>query len=308
MKGAAVAAELLLQEAELRRIAERIFKLSEADETEVAIEVVADAVTRFANNAVHQNMAEQSLVVSVRTVFDGRTARATTNKTDDESLRRVVGSRVVASHRPAARIVATTPLDTTLRRLALVWGVTPIITPPHTTTDTCAGFTFVLPSPLWNYRYLQGDPNTGGPLLDALQRLHLNLGSARRNCQVQLSALDVHGCDLEFPHSVAGKRSEVVDVRLEPAYYRVRVLITFESQVHAFLTNGYSLVGKLIDGFESPGQRPFFTTQKHPSKLGLCHLALKIVARDPDGGATCRPAGEHCFQPGPGWDEERGNR
>ena len=102
-KGAAVAApsvrgaplrtkEHLLGEAEMRRIAERIFKLSEADETEVAIEAVADAVTRFANNAVHQNMAEQSHIVSVRTVFDGRTARATTNKTDEESLRRVVAA------------------------------------------------------------------------------------------------------------------------------------------------------------------------------------------------------------------------
>lgn len=100
-KGPAVAAEHLLREAEMRRIAERIFKLSEADETEVAIEVVADAVTRFANNAVHQNMVEQSLVVSVRTVFDGRTARATTNKTDDESLRRVVAaSSGLSRHQP----------------------------------------------------------------------------------------------------------------------------------------------------------------------------------------------------------------
>lgn len=102
-KGGAVAApsvrgaplrikEHLLGEAEMRRIAERIFKLSDADETEVSIEAVADAVTRFANNAVHQNMAEQSHLISVRTVFDGRTARATTNKTDEESLRRVVSA------------------------------------------------------------------------------------------------------------------------------------------------------------------------------------------------------------------------
>ncbi len=84
--------EHLLSEAEVREIADRIFRLSEADETEVSVEAVADAVTRFANNAVHQNMAEQSCVVSVRTVFDGRTARATTNKTDEESLRRVVAA------------------------------------------------------------------------------------------------------------------------------------------------------------------------------------------------------------------------
>jgi len=89
-RSAAIAAEHLPSHGELRRIAERIFKLSEADETEVQIDVTSDALTRFANNVIHQNMAEQSVGVSVRTVFDGRTARATTNKTDEESLRRVV--------------------------------------------------------------------------------------------------------------------------------------------------------------------------------------------------------------------------
>ena len=48
------------------------------------------ALTRFANNTIHQNVAEESYSVSVRTAFDGRTARATTNKFDDESLKRVV--------------------------------------------------------------------------------------------------------------------------------------------------------------------------------------------------------------------------
>jgi predicted Zn-dependent protease len=49
-------------------------------------------LTRFANNTIHQNVAEQTITISVRTVFDGRTARATTNKTDEESLRRVVAA------------------------------------------------------------------------------------------------------------------------------------------------------------------------------------------------------------------------
>jgi PmbA protein len=88
--GAAVAGLHLLSDAELRRIAERVFRFSDADETEVEIGAVTDALTRFANNTIHQNVAEQGLTVSVRTVLDGRTARATTNKTDDESLRRVV--------------------------------------------------------------------------------------------------------------------------------------------------------------------------------------------------------------------------
>jgi PmbA protein len=76
----------------LHHLAERVFRLSDADETEVHIDFVADALTRFANNTIHQNVAEQMLGVSVRTVFDGRTARASTNKTDDESLRRAVAA------------------------------------------------------------------------------------------------------------------------------------------------------------------------------------------------------------------------
>jgi PmbA protein len=75
---------------DLERIAERVLKLSDADETEVEIDAGVDALTRFANNTIHQNVAEQVLSISVRTVMDGRTARASTNKTDEESLRRVV--------------------------------------------------------------------------------------------------------------------------------------------------------------------------------------------------------------------------
>lgn len=80
--------------AELERIAERVLKLSDADETEVDISATTDALTRFANNTIHQNVAEHTLGISVRAVVHGRTARATTNKADEESLRRVVAAAV----------------------------------------------------------------------------------------------------------------------------------------------------------------------------------------------------------------------
>src|SRR5438105_3166320 len=73
-------------------IFERVRKLSQADEVEVLLGGGKSALTRFANNTIHQNVAEQSHFVSLRTVFGGRSARATTNKFDDESLRRVVKS------------------------------------------------------------------------------------------------------------------------------------------------------------------------------------------------------------------------
>src|SRR5215467_11596074 len=77
-----------LTELDLRRIGEKILAFSQADETEVDVDSATDALTRFANNTIHQNVAEQTVSISVRAVVDGRTARATTNKTDDESLRR----------------------------------------------------------------------------------------------------------------------------------------------------------------------------------------------------------------------------
>ena len=71
-------------------IFDRIRKLSTADEVEVLFSGGRFALTRFANNTIHQNVAEENSLVSVRTVFGGRTARASTNKFDDDSLRRVV--------------------------------------------------------------------------------------------------------------------------------------------------------------------------------------------------------------------------
>jgi PmbA protein len=73
-------------------IFDRIRKLSSADETEVLFSGGSFALTRFANNTIHQNVADENHMVSVRTVFGGRTARASTNKFDDDSLRRVVES------------------------------------------------------------------------------------------------------------------------------------------------------------------------------------------------------------------------
>jgi PmbA protein len=73
-------------------IFDRIKRFSSADETEVLFSGGRFALTRFANNTIHQNVAEENHMVSVRTVFGGRTARASTNRFDDDSLRRAVES------------------------------------------------------------------------------------------------------------------------------------------------------------------------------------------------------------------------
>ena len=66
---------------------EKVLKYSTADETEAYIASTSYSLTRFANNTIHQNMAEEDLNLSVRAVVDHRTARATSNKLDEASIR-----------------------------------------------------------------------------------------------------------------------------------------------------------------------------------------------------------------------------
>src|SRR6266436_6065935 len=61
-----------------------------------------EALTRFANNTIHQNVSEQAEMVSVRVQLDGKTARATTNRLDDASLRAAVAESIALSKAASA--------------------------------------------------------------------------------------------------------------------------------------------------------------------------------------------------------------
>ncbi len=65
-----------------------------AADAEATIMAGAGALTRFANNAIHQNVAERSGQLSVRVQMEGRTARATTNRLEEASIREVVEEAV----------------------------------------------------------------------------------------------------------------------------------------------------------------------------------------------------------------------
>jgi len=98
------ASPVLRSEAELRRIGATVLRLAKhrsVPETEVHIDESIQSLTRFANNTIHQNVAEQNLVVSIRTAADGRTARVTTNRVDEDSLRAAIDNCLaLASHQP----------------------------------------------------------------------------------------------------------------------------------------------------------------------------------------------------------------
>ncbi|MGA9528891.1 MAG: TldD/PmbA family protein [Terriglobales bacterium] len=82
----------MLTQAQAADIFERIRRFSSADELEVQFSGSRSALTRFANNTIHQNVDDENCVASIRTNFDGRSARATANQFDDASLKRAVAA------------------------------------------------------------------------------------------------------------------------------------------------------------------------------------------------------------------------
>jgi PmbA protein len=63
-------------------------------EIEAMVAGADEALTRFANNAIHQNVAERTTHLSVRPVIDGRTARASTNRLSRDAIREVVAEAI----------------------------------------------------------------------------------------------------------------------------------------------------------------------------------------------------------------------
>jgi predicted Zn-dependent protease len=94
----------LRPEKELHAIIATVLRLAKSlgvEETEVHVEEVVEALTRFANNTIHQHVAEHGLTVSIRTAVDGRTARVTTNRIEEDALRSALeGSLSLAESQP----------------------------------------------------------------------------------------------------------------------------------------------------------------------------------------------------------------
>ncbi|MBI3243758.1 MAG: TldD/PmbA family protein [Chloroflexi bacterium] len=75
--------------------------MSTADETEVSVTAVDEYLTRFANNAIHQNVAERDAVLQVRAAFGKRLGAAATNDLSAEALARAVEIACeIARHQP----------------------------------------------------------------------------------------------------------------------------------------------------------------------------------------------------------------
>src|SRR5580765_2655920 len=82
----------MLDQSRAQQVFDKVRKFASVPEVEILFSSTDFSLTRFANNTIHQNVAEVNEVASIRVAFDGKTARATTNRFDDESLKRAVQS------------------------------------------------------------------------------------------------------------------------------------------------------------------------------------------------------------------------
>jgi PmbA protein len=76
-------------------------------DVEVTIGENREALTRFANNAIHQNVAERNTGISVRPQENQRTARAETNRLDADAIRATVREAIalMRSQEPDDRLL-----------------------------------------------------------------------------------------------------------------------------------------------------------------------------------------------------------
>jgi predicted Zn-dependent protease len=80
--------DVLFGERELRAIAERAMRAAKGDQAEALVIGRIGSLTRFANSAIHQNVTSREAELRVRVVVGKRRATATTNRLDDEGIRR----------------------------------------------------------------------------------------------------------------------------------------------------------------------------------------------------------------------------
>jgi predicted Zn-dependent protease len=91
---------------ELLPLAERLLALADAagaTEAEVLALGEDSALTRFANSEIHQNVAEQNVQLNLRFVDGRRVGVASSNRTDDEGLRRLAERAAAVARNSAER-------------------------------------------------------------------------------------------------------------------------------------------------------------------------------------------------------------
>src|SRR5207245_9495394 len=96
----------LTDESELKQFMTRLLERSPAQETEVMVTEDDSALTRFANNGIHQNVAERDATGRVRGVKDGKTGVASINQMSEAASAAVLKRAVaMADLQPRSEVV-----------------------------------------------------------------------------------------------------------------------------------------------------------------------------------------------------------
>ena len=96
----------LTESGELRRFMEGVLERSPAEQTEVSVTEWDSALTRYANNGIHQNVAERNAGVRIRVIKDGRTGVASLNQLSEKSAGEVLSRALaIAELQPPGEVV-----------------------------------------------------------------------------------------------------------------------------------------------------------------------------------------------------------
>jgi predicted Zn-dependent protease len=99
-------ASRLTESSELKRFIDRVIERSSAEQTEVMVTEFDSALTRFANNGIHQNVAERNAQVRVRVVNGGKTGVASVNQMSERSAEDVLKRAIsIAELQPEGEVV-----------------------------------------------------------------------------------------------------------------------------------------------------------------------------------------------------------
>ncbi|KPL07961.1 hypothetical protein AMJ86_02365 [bacterium SM23_57] len=85
----------MIEESMAKEISQKVIGLSSADETEVTISGGPSSLTRYSGNAITQNVSSNTVNLVVRAIKDRKLGKSTTNRLDDESLRKAVDAAMV---------------------------------------------------------------------------------------------------------------------------------------------------------------------------------------------------------------------
>src|SRR4029077_1138100 len=96
----------LTAEGELKQFMTGLLERSSAEQTEVMVTEWDSALTRFANNGIHQNVAERDATVRVRVVKDGKTGVASINRLREAAVINVLKRAIaIAELQPRSEVV-----------------------------------------------------------------------------------------------------------------------------------------------------------------------------------------------------------